>query len=148
MDLPLSHSRPTAPSKACHSASFSALSLKEGILDSVSMKIIARGDWDLTNDKIDFVVLVAPLKTVDSIVGKIPLVRRIFKDSLVSIPVKVKGDLRNPQVTPLSPSAVGSEILGIMGRTLTLPFTLIEPIMPKKKENQDASQKTNNKDLQ
>ncbi|MDB4444345.1 AsmA-like C-terminal region-containing protein, partial [bacterium] len=124
------------------------LSLKEGILDSVSMKIIAKGDWDLVNDKINFVVLVAPLKTVDSIVTKIPLVRRVFKDSLVSIPVKVKGDFKNPEVTPLSPSAVGSEILGIMGRTLKLPFTLLDPIMPKKKENQDGSQKTNNKDLQ
>jgi len=124
------------------------LSIKEGILDSASMKIIADGDWDLTNDKINFVVLVAPLKTVDSIVTRIPLVRHVFKQSLVSIPVKVKGNFKNPEVTPLSPSAVGSEILGIMGRTLTLPFTLIEPIMPKKKENQDASQKTNNKDLQ
>ena len=122
------------------------LSLKEGILDSPFMKLIASGDLGLMTGEIDFVVLVAPLKTVDSIVNKIPLIRHILQGTLVSIPVEVKGTLTAPRVTPLSPSAVGSGLLGILGRTLKLPFTLIEPIMPKEKKNQDASQKTTIKD--
>jgi hypothetical protein len=53
--------------------------------------------------------------------------------SLVSVPVKIKGNLSDPQVTFLSPSAVGSAFLGIMERTIKLPITIIEPVLPSKK---------------
>ncbi|HUV77924.1 MAG TPA: hypothetical protein VMW06_07690, partial [Desulfobacterales bacterium] len=48
--------------------------------------------------------------------------------SLISIPVRIEGDLNNPRVTPISPTAVGSGLLGIMKRTLRLPVKMIEPV--------------------
>ncbi|MES0363113.1 MAG: AsmA-like C-terminal domain-containing protein, partial [Desulfobacteria bacterium] len=88
------------------------------------------GDIDLVNKKLDLRVLVAPLKTVDSVVKKIPLVNHVLGGTLVSIPIKVEGDWGNPTVTPLSPSAVGSGLMGIMKRILELPFKIIEPLVP------------------
>jgi len=77
----------------------------------------------------DITALVAPLKTVDFIVNYLPGVNYILGGSLVSFPVRIKGDLNNPRVTPISPTAVGSGLLGIMKRTLHLPVKMIEPIL-------------------
>jgi len=71
---------------------------------------------------------VSPLKTVDTVVRNIPLVGNILGGSLVSIPVKVTGDINDPTVVPLSPSAVGSGLLGTMKRVFQLPFTLTQPL--------------------
>jgi hypothetical protein len=111
------------------------LIIKEGTLDGHTLQMAAQGEIDLAEGKIDLTVLVAPLRTVDRIINLIPLVRYIFAGSLLSLPVKVSGDLKDPKVTALSPSAIGSELLGMMKRTLGLPFKVIEPLMPRKKED-------------
>ncbi|MBW2063408.1 MAG: AsmA-like C-terminal domain-containing protein [Deltaproteobacteria bacterium] len=103
------------------------LEMKEAIIDSVSMKMVAKGHLDLINRKMDLALLISPLKTVDAIIEKIPIIRRILEGTLVSIPVRVSGDLGDPMVIPLSPTAVGSEIVGIMKRTLKTPMTMIDP---------------------
>jgi hypothetical protein len=38
-------------------------------------------------------------------------------------------------VIPLSPTAVGSGVLGVMQRTLKLPITLIQPLLPDEKDD-------------
>jgi hypothetical protein len=40
--------------------------------------------------------------------------------------MRVKGDISNPTVVPIPPSAVGKGLLGIMRRTLKTPFMLVE----------------------
>ena len=104
--------------------------LKEAVIDAPSMEMIGTGNIDLAKKKIDLKVLVAPLKTVDSVLRKIPLVRNIVGRNLVAIPIKVTGDLENPEVSNLSPSAVGSGLLGIMEKVLKAPVNLIQPIVP------------------
>jgi hypothetical protein len=98
------------------------------------MGIMARGSVDLSNETLELNALVAPLKTVSRIVRKIPLLGHVLGGNLVSVPVKISGSMKDPQVTFLSPSAVGSEFLGIVERTLKLPVTLIEPIFPDTKK--------------
>ena len=71
--------------------------------------------------------LVSPLKTVDSIVGAIPIIRDITGGSLIAVPIEVSGDLANPTVQPLSPAAVGGRIFDIMKNTLQAPVKLITP---------------------
>jgi hypothetical protein len=105
----------------------SKLILEEAILDGSSMELVGQGEIDLMAGKMDLTVLVAPLKTVDFAVKQIPLVRDILGGTLVSIPVRVRGDLENPTVSPLSPSAVGSELVGIMRRIIRLPMKIIHP---------------------
>jgi len=103
------------------------------VIDGVSMDIGAEGEIDLVNEALDIRVLVAPLKTVDWFVKRLPLIRHIFGGNLVTIPVRVSGSFQDPKVTAMSPSAVGAELTGILRRTFELPVKIIEPVIPKKK---------------
>jgi hypothetical protein len=108
------------------------LVLKEGHINSPSMEIACQGDIDLIDKELDLQYLVAPLKTVDLVVKKIPLVSDVLNGTLVSIPVKVTGSWADPKITALAPSSVGSGLLGIMKRIVQLPFKIIQPPAPEK----------------
>ncbi len=108
------------------------LLLKKGLIDGKTMEIGFQGEVHLTEQTVDLIVLVAPLKTVDRIFKRIPLLSHILGGNLISIPFRVSGDLSDPRVTPLSPKAVSSEVLDIMKRTLELPVKIFQPFMPDK----------------
>jgi hypothetical protein len=105
------------------------LQFKEILMDGNTLTITGRGHIDLNDSALDFKLLVAPLKTVDRLVEKVPLVGDILAD-IISIPLSVKGDLSDPKVVPLDPAAVGSELLDLTKRTLRLPFKIIQPVFP------------------
>jgi hypothetical protein len=105
------------------------LIMKECTIDGVSMGIVCEGDIDLADKKMDLLVLVAPFKTVDRIVNLLPLIGHVLGGKLISIPFRAKGDLKDPSVTPISPTAVGTEVLGILERTLKLPIAIIQPLI-------------------
>jgi len=111
--------------------------INEAILKGPSMQIASQGEIDLIGQKISLTVMVAPFRTIDYVISKIPLVRYVLGGTLISMPVKVTGDLKDPRVTPLSPSAVGSDFLGIMKRTLDVPVRMIHPIWPKGEEEKN-----------
>jgi hypothetical protein len=102
------------------------LSLEEASVNAPSMGIAATGDVDLLGKDTDLKVLVAPFTTLDWIIRRIPVVRYILGGTLVSIPVTVKGDILDPKVTPMSPTAVGEGLLGVMTRTLKLPVKAVD----------------------
>ena len=108
--------------------------LETGVIDSSGMKIFYEGDEDLINKRHDLTVVVAPLRTVDSVLEKIPLINSVFNKGAVIYPVKVTGSWDKPELTLLSPTAVGSEVWGIMVRTLRLPVTLLESLFPGKEK--------------
>lgn len=112
------------------------LELEEMLLDGSTIDIIAQGDVDIDQKKMDLVVLVAPFSTINWIIRHIPLVGKILGGTLISIPVKVSGDLSNPDVTFLAPSAVGSRILEILKNIVELPVEIISPVLPKEKESE------------
>lgn len=117
------------------------LLFKEAVIDGSSMEIVCEGNIDLVENKVNLNMLVAPLKTVDFVLSKIPLVRDITGKHLVSIPIKVTGDLGNPEVTYLPLSSVGSGLLGIMERTIKLPVKIIQPLISNGTENQQDTDK-------
>jgi hypothetical protein len=106
------------------------LVLNEFIIDGTSMNIVCQGYIDVVNKRMDVTALVAPLKTIDFFIKRTPLIKNILGDSLISIPVGIKGHLENPRVTTLPPSKVGSGLLDIVKRTLQLPVKIIQPIPP------------------
>jgi hypothetical protein len=106
------------------------LLMQECSIDGVSMGIACDGNIDFAAKKMDLTVLVAPFKTVDSIVDIIPLVGHVLGGKLISIPFQARGDLKDPAVIPLPPMAVGAEVLGILERTLKLPITIMQPLFP------------------
>ena len=107
---------------------------QEFVIDGSSMTIVCEGYIDLVRDEMDVVVLVAPFKTVDYIIKHIPLVNHILGGKLVSIPFRVKGNPADPDVIPLSPTAIGAGIFGLLKRTFTLPIAIIQPLLPDKKD--------------
>ena len=112
------------------------LILREAAIDGVTANLAGQGEIDFTDNKINITVLVAPFKTVDLIVKYFPLVNNVLANTLITIPVKVKGDLGDPTVTILSPTAIGEGVLGIMKRTLQLSFRVIQPIIPGEKKHE------------
>ncbi len=101
------------------------LHLREVVIDGRNMNLTAQGEVGLSDRRLNMTVLVAPLKTVDRIVGAIPLVRDILEGTLVSIPVRVRGTLDDPKAEFLPPSTVGKGLIGIAERTLKLPLKIV-----------------------
>ena len=102
------------------------LRFSEILLDGNSLKITGQGFIALDTRKADITLLAAPLKTIDRIVNKIPIINYIAGGSLISIPLHVTGPLAEIKVTPMSPSAVGEGLLNLMARTLKAPFKLVQ----------------------
>ncbi len=109
--------------------------IKEATLDGKTLEMVAKGELDFIHEEMKLTVLVAPLKTVDRIIKFIPLVRDILAGTLISIPVDVRGSMKDPKVSYLSPTAIGEELVEMMKRTLKLPVKLFEPFFPKKEQN-------------
>jgi hypothetical protein len=115
----------------------SKLIMQECAIDGVSMGIACEGHIDLSGKKMNLIILVAPFKTVDRIVKVLPLLKHVLGGKLISIPFRAKGDIADPEVIPLPPTAIGSGVLGILERTLKLPITIMQPVfsLGKNKKN-------------
>lgn len=106
------------------------VTLNQAFIDGKSVDLAFTGSLDIPEEQIDLTVLVTPLKTVDTIIENIPVVGYLLGENFIAIPVRVRGDLSNPSVTPMSPSSVGKGVLGILERTLKLPLKVIQPFLP------------------
>ncbi|MCF8044977.1 MAG: AsmA-like C-terminal domain-containing protein [Desulfarculaceae bacterium] len=106
----------------------SRITVKEGIIDGTDMSIIFTGDVFPVQQKIDMTFLVAPFKTVDMIVKKIPVLNTLLGGKLVSIPVKAEGNFENPAVIPLHPSSVGKGLTNMMKNIVNTPVKLMEKL--------------------
>ncbi|MGA6924900.1 MAG: AsmA-like C-terminal domain-containing protein [Desulfosarcina sp.] len=100
--------------------------LSEILLDGHALKLTGQGRIALDTLEADITLLAAPLKTVDRIINKVPIINYIAGGSLISIPLRIRGPLTDLTVTPMSPEDVGKGILNLMGRTLKAPFKLVQ----------------------
>lgn len=98
------------------------------VIDGASMAIACTGNIDLNKESLDLVVLVSPFKTIDLIIKYIPVITQILDGNIISIPFRVNGRIENPDVIPLSPTAVGSGILKMLQRTVMLPIKIMQPV--------------------
>lgn len=105
------------------------LTIQELVLDASAMQLASQGEIDLVNQRMDLLVAVSPLKTVNWMVRHIRLLDDILEGNLITIPVRVRGDLKDPKIIPLAPSEVGDRLVGIMKRTLKLPFKIVQPVV-------------------
>jgi len=115
--------------------------LKEGVLNGFSMNMAAEGYYDLKDKRMKGTLLVAPMATADSVIDKIPGINHIMGGTLVSIPVKIEGELSDPVVNVLPASSVGEGLWGMMKRTAELPFIIIDSVFSNNGEDQEENQK-------
>ncbi|MBF0413090.1 MAG: AsmA-like C-terminal domain-containing protein [Desulfamplus sp.] len=114
----------------------SRLILKHAVINGVDMTLLFTGWIDIFTRKIDLTCLVAPLKTADRIIGKIPIINTMLRGRLISVPVKATGTLNNPEVTILDPSEVGKTIINTMVDIITTPFKLLDNIQSETTQTQ------------
>ena len=110
------------------------LSLKEAIIDGSTMTITAEGTADLADGKADITVLAAPFKTVDSMLRLLPGRKQDSRASLVSMGVRVTGDLKNPDVAFHPLSGISRGLSATMEKILKAPIRIIEPFIPREKK--------------
>jgi hypothetical protein len=110
----------------------SVVHIKKAFIDADNMAIIAEGWADPLNDALDITFLVAPFKTIDTIIKYIPIVNTILNGRLVSLPARAYGKISDPTVIPLHPSAVGKGLLNLLEDLIKTPGRLIDGI----KENE------------
>jgi len=99
------------------------------VLDG-DLPMVGQGKVDLATQEFDLQILVAPTKTTNAVIRKIPVLGYILGGTLVQVPVRVTGTFEDPQVSLLEPAAVARNLLGIAERTFLLPVELIRPVLP------------------
>jgi hypothetical protein len=107
--------------------------LEEVVIDGTTVDVYAVGDIDMVERTMDVRVLASSFQTVEFIVSKIPLVPYLLGGrGVTAVPVRVHGPLDDLTTVPLSPMALGEDLLRIMGRTLSLPYAVVKWFFPKK----------------
>ncbi len=105
------------------------LILSDSVVNGPCIKTVFRGEIDIARQKVDVVALVAPFRTVERVVNATPLMGKVLKEAFVTLPVHISGNLADPAVVLLSPSAVGEELFGVMKRVVKLPLTIFQPLV-------------------
>jgi hypothetical protein len=109
------------------------LIVDHAIIKGKGLNLFGSGTIDMDDMDADMTVLVAPLKTIDTIASKVPLLGKAIggKDAtIVAFPVKIKGQINDPKVMVLPPDAVGGAMIDLVKNTLMLPFHILSPIFP------------------
>jgi hypothetical protein len=110
------------------------LNFDEIILRADNMDVTGQGTVRIEDGGLALVVLVAPLKMANRIIGAIPFVNYIFNDHLVAFPFEVSGTLGDPKVVSTVPAKADEGVYGIMKRTVLLPVHIVSPFIPKGQE--------------
>ncbi len=112
----------------------SILKIESGFLNAQSMAIEFIGRFDPRSTELELLIAVAPLKTVDRLLAKIPLIKELTGNHLVSIPLKVSGTLDKHRITPIPPHRLGQNFLDLLKRTLKAPVAIIQPLLENNQE--------------
>jgi hypothetical protein len=118
------------------------IEIEKGLMNSAAMNLVFHGEVDPVKEQLDVTMLASPFTLTDRLIKMIPVVGYIMGGTLISVPVKVNGSLKDPKVRILPLSEIGSGTWGMLKRTLETPFRLVEPLVGEKetqKEKEDES---------
>ncbi len=101
---------------------------KSAVIKGVDMTFIFKGWIDILKHTLQLTCLVSPFKTADMIIKHVPLLDHIMNNRLISFPLKITGNIDDPDVTLLPPSEVGKGLMDMMQRIMTTPFRIIKSI--------------------
>ncbi|MCB2184050.1 MAG: AsmA-like C-terminal region-containing protein [Desulfobulbaceae bacterium] len=104
------------------------LILDKAVMEGEGMDVMAQGKINLRNMEANLTFFIVPFKSIDKIINIVPLVGRIIggkKRHIMTYPVKVSGNLKEPQISVLSPLAIGKAAVDFIFDTLTFPLDLL-----------------------
>ena len=107
------------------------------------LNLFTRGEIKLTDYEADLSLLIAPFKTFDTIISKVPIIGEPVMGeygSRITIPVAIKGPITHPVITPMHPEAVGRAFFTIVRDTFLLPYTII--LKPLEKDGENTGSET------
>ncbi len=113
------------------------ISIQQGLMNSPAMNLVFHGDVDLLNERLDLNMLASPFTLTDRLIKLIPVAGYILGGTLISVPVKVDGSLKDPKVRILPFSEMGSGVWGMMKRTLETPVRIVEPLVGEEEKNKE-----------
>jgi len=111
--------------------------MQQGLMNSPDMNLVFHGDVDLLNEQLDLTMLASPFTLTDRLIKFIPVVGYILGGTLISVPVKVDGPLKDPKVRIYPASEIGSGVWGILKRTLETPVKIVEPLVGEEEKTKD-----------
>jgi hypothetical protein len=101
--------------------------IASGTLNASALGLAMAGDVDVPAGQLDMQGVVAPFGKVRGATQDVPVVGRILDLHAVGIPLSVTGDLRDPQVAPLAPAAIGQSVVKLLGAVIKTPVELLDP---------------------
>ncbi len=104
------------------------INIKKGLINGVDMTLIITGWIDPLQETMDLLIFISPLKSIDSLIQKLPIINTMFKGNLLSIPITAKGPFHDPVVMALSPVEITKGIVNTLKDILTTPLTLLEEL--------------------
>ena len=118
------------------------LSFTKGVVKGAGLNLFWKGDVGLSDYDSDIVMFVAPFKTVDAIITKVPILGRLVtgnnNEAFISLPVRIKGPLKEPEISVMPPGTVGKELLRWVGSVVTFPFKPLGELEEKANKNRDS----------
>jgi hypothetical protein len=110
--------------------------VEKAIVDGEGLNLFGHGTIEMADWSGDLTLMIAPLKSVDAVLTNIPLLGKVLggeDKAVISIPIGLKGDLRDLQVIALPPEAIGKGFINLITNTLKMPFRIFSPLI---QENQ------------
>jgi len=114
------------------------LVIDRAIIHGEGLNLFARGEIHLDDYDADLTLLIAPFKTFDTMVSKVPIIGHPVTGedgSMISIPVAVKGPIADPSITPLHPEALGDAVFNLLKGTFMLPYNILKPLNKSEKNS-------------
>lgn len=108
------------------------LHIKNAYVIGDGLDFFISGSAGLSDRTLDLIVYVKPLKTIDSLIAKIPLVGKKLEGrekGVAFIPIQIKGDLDHPDVAIYMGRYLDADkryVMDFLKRTLSLPSKMID----------------------
>jgi hypothetical protein len=102
----------------------------EIVIQAAPFTVAGQGSFDLQEKNFDLKGLVSVTLPAGQVIKRIPVLSAILGGSLVGIPIRIRGPADRPEVSYLSPSDVGAELVNIPLRVLGMPLDAIKLFIP------------------
>jgi uncharacterized protein YhdP len=99
-------------------------------MDGKTLDLYGTGSFDFNQNTLDVKLLAAPFQTVDSAIKSIPGVNYLLAGNLISIPVRISGNIDDPGVNIMSAKDMTSDFLNFADRIIKSPIKLIKNLNP------------------